>query len=105
MSNVVVYKSRTNVVTVNLGFDVSGDTFESDIRAGRSMADTLIAEWVISFETDGINGVLRFTLDDSVTSLITQKIGYMDIKRITAGEPVPVLDKPIKVEFRESVTE
>ena len=105
MANVVVYKERTNVVVVDLGIDVSSDTFESDIRDGKTTDDVLIAEWTIAFETDGTDGLLRLTLDDSVTSLITDSIGYMDLKRVTSGEPVPVFDKALKVEFRDVVTE
>lgn len=103
-NNVVVYKGRTNVVAVSLGIDVSADTFTSEIRKEINPESDLIATWDVSFETDGEDGELLLTLDDEVTSIIEIKNGYMDIKRITGGEPIPVFDTPLIVVFRESVT-
>lgn len=105
MSALNVFKRRTNVVQVDLGMDVSADTFESEIREGKDNTTTLIATWTIAFLTDGTDGKLVLTLDDSVTSTITQKTGYMDLKRISVGEPLPVFNAPVKVLFKEVVTE
>lgn len=103
--SLIVYKNRTNIVPVALGIDVSADTFESDIREGASVDAELIAEWTVSFSTDGTDGDLLLTLDDSVTSTIVQTFGYMDIKRISDGEPLPVFDNALRVEFRDVVTD
>lgn len=107
MSSLSVYKDRRNDVEVNLGVDVSGDTIISQIRAGKSKTSALILEWEVSFVTDGADGKLLFTIDDSEVSseTITQKRGYMDIVRIAGGQPYPVLKYPIRVNFRDSVTE
>lgn len=106
MSNeVVVHKGRTNVIRVHMGIDVSGDTITSEIRAEPDQESDLIATWGVTFETDGSDGELILTLDDSVTSAIEADAGYMDLKRVTAGEPVPVFDRPLDVTFRGTVTE
>lgn len=105
MSNqVIVHKGRTNVVPVNLGFDVSADAFTSEIRAEPTSDSLLIATWVVSFVNTGADGRLLLRMDDTVTNQITASSGYMDLKRVTAGEPVSVFDKPLEVLFRGTVT-
>ncbi len=105
MSNsLIVHKGRTNVIPVSLNMDVAGDTISSEIRAKPSAGSELIATWDVSFETDGSDGEIILTLDDTVTADITHSRGYMDLKRVTAGEPVPVFDKPLHVEFKDVVT-
>lgn len=105
MDEVVVHKNRTNVLQVSLGLDVSADVLTSEIRTKANMESTLVATWDVSFATDGTDGNLLLTLDDSELLAITVKSGYMDIKRITGGEPLAVFDKPVKVLFRDTVTE
>lgn len=106
MSNeVVVYKNRTNVITVSLGIDVSSDTFTSQIRSDPDVDAPLIAEWDVAFKFDGTDGELVLTLDDLITSQITVNRGYMDLKRLSSGEPYPVFERPLEVAFRGSVTE
>lgn len=106
MSNqVVVHKGRTNTLTVDLGIDVSTDTITSEIRSDPDVDSPLLATWVVAFATDGTDGELIFTLDDTYTSQITAASGFMDIKRVTGGEPVPVFDKPLEVIFRGTVTQ
>lgn len=106
MDSVVVYKNRTNTLRINLGIDVSSDTFTSQIRNGKLPTSPLLATWTVSFVTNGVNGQLVCTLDDSATTsaLIAVKSGYMDLRRVSGGEPVPVFDSPIKVIFKESIT-
>jgi streptogramin lyase len=57
------------------------------------------------FVTDGEDGELVLTLDNTITEQITANAGYMDLKRMVSGEPVPVFDKPLEVTFRGTVTE
>lgn len=104
MSTLTVKKGRTVTVPVSLGRDVSGSEFFSDIRVGRTSDTDLIASWEIAFDTDGTDGELIFTLDDSVTSLIEQSSGYMDIKEVKDGEPLPVEYNPIEVVFTGVIT-
>ncbi len=104
MKQVSVHKGRTVILPVSVGFDVSQDTITSDIRVDKDSSSELIASWVVSFETDGVDGELILKLDNSATSLITKSIGYMDLKRITGGEPVPVFDEPVEVLFKDSIT-
>ncbi len=103
----VVHKGRTAIVQVSLGIDVSADTIESQIRAEPDQSSAFIAEWIVSYPSggDGSDGELVFTLDDTFTSQITANSGYMDIKRVSGGEPYAVNDKPIRVIFQGTVTE
>lgn len=106
MSNaIIVHKGRTNTLTVSLGIDISADTITSQIRSEPEQDSPLIAEWDIAYATDGTDGELIFTLDDTITAQITAASGWMDIKRVSGGEAIPVFDKPLEVEFRGTVTE
>lgn len=103
-SQVVVHKGRREALTVWLGMDVSGDTFTSQIRSQPESDAELIAEWTVAFATDGTDGILTLVLDDSVTETIVANSGYMDIKRVSGGQPLPVFDQALEVVFRGSVT-
>lgn len=103
MADIVVYKNRTNVISVSLGSDVSGDTFASEIREKEVVGSTLIAAWGVAFLTDGTDGELVLTLDNSALSAVAVKQGYMDIKRTSGGEPYEVFP-PVKVLFKETIT-
>lgn len=104
MNQLVVYKGRTNIVPVSLGYDVSNDTIVSEIRVEKNRESELIATWSISFLNDGTDGELILTLDDSETEDVVRTIGYMDIKRISNGEPLNVLDDVIEVLIKEPIT-
>lgn len=103
MEKVDVYKGRTNVVTVELGFDISADTFASQIRAREEVTSELLMTWGVAFTTDGTDGSLTLTVDNTVTGAITATSGFMDLKRTTGGEPVPVF-RAVEVAFRGVVT-
>lgn len=103
MNRVEVHKHRTVTLPVSLGYDVSGDTFKSDIRVAKDPESELIAEWQVSFLTDGTDGELVLTLDDAATDDVPT-VGYMDIKRTTGGEPVPVFNEILEVVFIDTVT-
>lgn len=104
MRKLIVYKDRTNVVQLNLGFDVSADIITSQIREQTNKDSTLIATWTVAFAGDGTDGQLILTLDNSLVAAITRRSGFMDIKRLSGGEPLPVFDSPLEVEFLGSVT-
>lgn len=103
MNDIVVYKNRTNILAVSLGVDVSADTFESQIREKAQGDSLLLATWAVAFASDGTDGELVLTLDDSQLTDITARTGYMDIKRIIGGEPFAVF-APVKVVFQDTVT-
>ena len=104
MSHITVRKNRTNIVEVQLSYDLSTSAITSQIRRGRSPDTALIAEWDVRYKTDGTDGCLIFTLDDSVTAEIEDKTGYMDILRMEEGEPITVLEYPLSVVFQEVIT-
>jgi hypothetical protein len=99
---IIVYKGRTNIITVSLGFDASNDVITSEIRTA---SGTLIATWAVAFDGDGTDGELVLTLDNSATSGIQYTSGFMDLKRLIGAEPVSVFDEPVEVEFRAVVTQ
>lgn len=100
---IVVHKGRITTIQLNAGIDVSGDTITSEIRSEPYVDSVLIATWDVAFLTDGSDGKLVLTLDDS-TRAISANSGYMDLKRVSGGDPFPVFDKPLEVVFRGSVT-
>lgn len=104
MDQIVVHKGRTVIVPVSLGFDVSNDVITSEIRTDKDAESDLIATWDVTYLTDGIDGELILTLDDSVTAAIEKSSGYMDLKRMSGGEPVNVFDDPLEVLFKETIT-
>jgi len=102
--HLIVYKNRTNKITVSLGIDVSADTITSEIRVGKDVSTDLIATWNVAFLTDGTDGELVLTLDDSDTENIAHRGGYMDIKRLSGGEPLVTHLDPIPVVIQGVVT-
>lgn len=103
-NKVIVHKNRTNTLIVDLGMDVSASTFTSEIRAEQDHESDLLATWVVSFTSSGTDGRLTLVLDNVITGQIEVDHGYMDLKRVAAGEPIPVFDRPLEVEFRGTVT-
>lgn len=104
MKQITVQKGRTKILPVSLGYDVSDDELKSEIRVDKNQESDLIATWDIAFETDGTDGELILTLDDSVTAGVTKSVGYMDIKRTTGNEPVSAFDEPLEVLFEDTIT-
>lgn len=105
MANVlVVHKNRTNIVSVSMGMDVSTEVITSEIRSEPDQDASLIAVWDIEFESDGTDGELILTLNQSDVSDIPDRRGWMDIKRVSGGAVYPVFDRPLEVEFRGTVT-
>lgn len=102
--SIIVHKGRTNVITVAMGFDVSADIITSEIRAEPDTESLLIATWEVDFVTDGTDGELRLTMDDIITGQIKASGGYMDLKRVVGGEPLPVFERPLEVQFQGTVT-
>lgn len=102
---IIVHRGRTVSISFALGYDVSEDEITCDIRADTG-SSPVIASWVVTFLTDGTDGELVLTLDDSVTSDIpmANRNAWMDLKRVVSGEPVSVIDKPIPVVFTGVVT-
>jgi hypothetical protein len=103
-NQIVIHKARTNVITVSLGIDVTGETLTSEIRTQPEVDSPLVATFVVAV-IDDETGELTLTLDNTVTEGIVVDFGYMDIKRISGGEPLPVFDRPLEVKFRGVVTE
>lgn len=102
---IIVQKHRHNTVYVDLGVDISADTFASEIRTEPNQDAPLIEEWAVSFFTDGTDGWLVLELTSLLSGQITASSGYMDIKRTTSGVDYAVFDAPIEVKFQGTITE
>jgi len=100
----VVHKGRYAIKRVNLNEDLSGYSianFISQIRARPEHTSELIVEWTVVFDNGtGSDGVLRLTLDDSVTGAITHTSGFMDVMRVDGGQKTSLFDEALPVEFR-----
>lgn len=101
---ITIHRGRTAVIPLSLGFDVSGDTFFSDVRVAPDSTSEKIAEFVVTFETNGVDGELILTMDDAIVNTVTRSKGYMDVKRVSGGEPFAVFSEPLEVFFKGSVT-
>jgi hypothetical protein len=104
--SITIHKGRTNRIPVSLGINVSGDTLTSQIRTDADQSSDLIATFQVTFATDGVDGEVILTLDDSAfnAGMLSRSTGYMDIKRLTGGEPVSVFAEPLEVFFQGTVT-
>lgn len=103
MNEIIIHKGRVNRIQIAMGIDVSLDTLTSEIRTQPTVDATLIVAFGVSFLTDGTDGLLVLTLDDTDRA-IEPAAGWMDLKRIVGTEAVPVFDEPLEVEFRSTVT-
>lgn len=103
-NKITVYKNRTNTLRVYLGIDVSADTITSEIRTHPTVDSTLIVAWTVAFITDGTDGGLLLTIDDSLLTTIAVNSGWMDLKRVSGGQPLPVFNDPLEVVFKDAVT-
>ena len=101
---ITVERTRTKSISVSFGVDISADSFVSEIRTEKNSTSTLIATWSPTFLTDGTDGELVLTLDNDDTAGITQTKGYMDIKRLSGGEPIAAHNGIIVVYFKDVVT-
>jgi hypothetical protein len=104
MDKVIVYKNRSNTIIIDLGFDISGETYSSQIRSEPKQDAPLLADWQVAFFSDGTDGKLRLILTQLITGQISADSGYMDLKRVTGGVALAVFNEALKVEFRGTVT-
>lgn len=104
-TELVVYKFRDNIYTCDMGMDVSTETLTSQIRTEPDVNSTLLATFTVEMgDAGGVDGEIILTLLAEDLDEINVREGYMDIKRVVGGRPLPVFDKPLKVDFRGVVT-
>lgn len=104
MEPIPIYRGYKKQIFVALGYDVSEDDLSSQIRVTEDPESDLLATWAIGFVTDGTDGELILTLDASETNVTTHSKGYMNIKRISAGEPYVVFDGVLECVFEDVPT-
>ena len=96
---------HTRIVTCPSRYvNVTGDTITAQIRTAPDTDATLVATFAVTV-VDAPTGEILLVLDNSVTAGIDVGSGYMDIKRTSGGEPLPVFDRPLEVRFAGTVTE
>ena len=100
MQTLVVERTKTVVVPISLGFNVSGQVFTADLRATTSATSTLIATWTVTFATNGKDGELIATLPDTVTSTLAVGTAYMRLKRTTPGPTIEIFGEPVLVSIQ-----
>ena len=104
MASLTIYKNRTNRVLFKSGVDAPEDEWYSEIRVGKTQDSDLIVAWTFEPVDGGDPGDFLISIDDSLLQDVSHSRGYMDIKRISAGEPLPVLKDIIIVKFKDTVT-
>ena len=100
--SITIYRGRTNVIDVALGVDYSGDTFVSEVRERQGADSPIILTFTID-DSDIANGNLVLTADDSITD-VPDASGWMDVLRISGGEPLTLFAHPLEVKFRNMPT-
>lgn len=99
----VLHKNRVNIITVNVGMDITGDTLTSQIREFESPDSELLVDWDLVVD-DAANGLITLTAD-LVSNPVTKTRGFMDIKRVSGSAALPMFNGTLVVEFRGTVTE
>lgn len=99
MQPIVIQRGNTIEVPVSIGFNVSGETLTSKIYVDDDPLSAVIAEWTVSFITDGSDGELLLTLSYLITEAIVQSSGHMDLRK-TSGTPVDLLEQMLEVIFQ-----
>lgn len=100
----IVHRNRTNRVPLSLGYSVAGDTITSQIRTEPGATGAPLATWAVTFVTDGSDGEIVLTLLAAQVSAIAENYGYMDLKRVSGGQPLSVFLEPLRVHFQGVVT-
>lgn len=100
----IVHRNRTNRVSLGLGINVAGETITSQIRKEKDVSSDLIAEWTVSFLNDGTDGEVILTLPHTIAGAVTASYGWMDLKRVSGGQPISVFSEPLRVRFQGVVT-
>lgn len=100
----ILHRNRTNIIRLGLGMDVSLDTITSEVKAEIDPDADPLVTFDVTFDTDGTDGELILTVDDEDVSAVTQNYGWMDLKRVSGGEPLSVFLEPLRVKFQGVVT-
>lgn len=87
MTQIHIIRGRSKTIEYVSQRDLSGSSFASHIRTARTPESQLLAEWSISYVTDGTDGKLILHLTAEQTAVITVTSGFMDIKANNTGLP------------------
>lgn len=105
MDQIIVTRHRTTKVQLSLPYDVTGDTISSEIREDDDPESTLLATWDVSLvSAEAGHSELVLTIDSAAANQVEKELGYMDLKRLSGGEPLNVFDGVLEVLFKDPVT-
>lgn len=87
---VPVYRGYANTITVNLNYDVTGETLTCQGRATKASDSTLLVTFTVVVD-DASSGELTLTaLPAAFTEAAdTAGDGFLNIKRLSSGVPLP----------------
>lgn len=97
MQKIEVERGKTIILMVSLGFNVSESEFLCQMRQSESPESSLLATWAISFDTDGKDGELLATLDNSISSSIAMSTAWLFLDKVSESPPLPVFPEPLEV--------
>lgn len=97
MQKVEVERGKTVVVGISIGFNVSLFEFLCEMRESEDPASAIITTWDMSFETDGKDGELLASLDDSITSVLVLGAAWLHLYRVSGSTHLPVFGEPVEV--------
>lgn len=100
---VIVHKHRVNELTINLGFNITGDTITSEIRSQPSQDGPLVATWTVTI-INATTGEIKLAMNAAVSGGINVETGWMDLKWVHSGSAKAIFESPLEVSIRDTVT-
>lgn len=104
LDRITVHKHRATVISFGFGIDLSQDTLTSQIRDSKNSTGNDLGFWDIQPLTDGTDGRYVFTFSPEKATLVTVDKGYMDVKRVSGGQPLTLMNRILTVEFKDVIT-
>lgn len=90
LTSVPVYRLYGNTITVNLNYNVTGETLSCQGRATKASDSTLLVTFTVVVD-DATSGQLTLTaLPAAFTADAAEaQNGFLNIKRVSSGVPLP----------------
>lgn len=99
MQTVKVERTKTIILSITLGFNVSSFEFLCEMRENEDPASARIATWDMTFATDGKDGELLAVLDNSITTDLVQDTAWLFLYRVSGITHLSVFEEPLEVEI------
>lgn len=90
LTAVPVYRTRKTTITVNLNYNVTGETLTAEGRASESPDSTLLVTFTVVVDTAATGALTLTALPAAIEAEAADYIGgFMDIKRVSGTVPLP----------------